>query len=184
VSQNKSNAVMQETWRPVAGWPGYEVSDRGRVRSWKQRAPGRVWAEDRSQEPHILRPDTRNGYLSVVLSDKALGRQWAAIHRLVLEAFVGPAPEGAQGAHGDGDRNNNTLRNLSWKTPVANNADKRLHGTHQHGELIGTAKLTFWQVAQIRRLRAAGEPCAAVAAAFGVCRNTVTNITTNRAWRG
>jgi len=41
----------------------------------------------------------------------------------VLEAFVGPAPEGHEGLHGDGDPANNRLDNLRWGTRSENNID-------------------------------------------------------------
>lgn len=50
-------------------------------------------------------------------------------HRLVLEAFVGPCPEGMQACHNDGDRMNTRVGNLRWDTPKANSADRWRHGT-------------------------------------------------------
>jgi hypothetical protein len=186
--QNTSHAVMAqrheaaERWLPIESWPGYEVSDLGRVRSWKQRSPGRVWLPRYDMPPRILKHDMRNGYPSVVLCDKDAGRKWESIHRLVLTAFVGAAPAGAQGAHGNGDTTDNRLANLRWAAPSENNADKKLHGTHQFGERIGSSKLNRKAIKEIIRRRARGEKVASVAAAFGVCRNTITNITTGRSW--
>lgn len=173
-----------EIWVSVPGWPGYEVSDRGRVRSWKWPGKMRAWVEDRSRSPRVLRPDVRNGYLGVLLSDKDRGRRHVNIHVLVLEAFVGPRPEGMQVAHTNGERHDNRIENLRWATPSSNNADKHAHGTHQHGERIGSAKLTATDVHEIVTLRRDGVGVARLADKFGVCRNTITNITTGRAWRG
>lgn len=188
MSQNVSTAVMQrrveyEEWRGIEGWPGYEVSDQGRVRSWKRPAAGRVWEPDYDSPPRILKFDIRNGYPSVVLCDRELGRKWESIHRLVLYAFVGPCPIGWHGAHGDGTTTNNRLSNLRWASPSENNADKIQHGTHQCGERIGSAKLTVAQVAEITRRRRSGERIRNVAESFGVCRNTITNITQGHSWK-
>lgn len=188
--QNRSSAVMQqrsephEEWRAIEGWPGYEVSDNGRVRSWKRPTKGRVWGADYSRTPRILRFDIRNGYRSVVLCDRDTGRKWESIHRLVLSAFVGPCPNGWHGAHGNGDAADNRLANLRWASPADNNADKIKHGTHQCGERIGSAKLTLGQVSEIIRRRSAGERILDVASGFGVCRNTITNITQGHYWKG
>lgn len=54
------------------------------------------------------------------------------VHRLVLEAFVGPCPEGMEGCHGDGDPTNNSLGNLRWDTATSNQLDKVRHGTHHN----------------------------------------------------
>jgi hypothetical protein len=117
-----------ETWRPIAGRPGYEVSNLGRVRSVdrvaRRRQHGRI--EDVRYKGVMLKlSPTGNGYLNV-----SLGRnQSARVHSLVLKAFVGPRPDGYQAAHADGDRANNALRNLRWASPAENAADKYKHGT-------------------------------------------------------
>jgi HNH endonuclease len=72
----------------------------------------------------------KNGYLSI-----QLGRaRRALVHRLVLEAFVGKAPQGMQCAHADGNRANNALGNLRWVTRKENEADKLRHGTRLSGD--------------------------------------------------
>lgn len=55
------------------------------------------------------------------------------VHRLVLEAFIGPCPDGQQALHGDRDTANNRLTNLRWGTPAENAADKYRHGTIPSG---------------------------------------------------
>ena len=178
-----SRQEIQENWRPIEGWPGYEVSDQGRVRSWKQRGKARgEWIVDRTREPRVLRHDVRNGYPSVVLISKENGRVWASIHRLVLSAFVGLMPSSTHAAHGNGIKTDNRLANLRWATPAENSADKVAHGTRQNGDRAGTAKLTWAKVAKIRTRRASGDRVLRLAADFGVCRNTITNITTGKTW--
>lgn len=172
-----------EQWLDIEGWPGYEVSDFGRVRSWKQRGKiRRTWVIDRAVPPRILRHDIRNGYPSVLLVSTENGRAWKSVHRLVLGAFIGQMPSTVHAAHGDGDKTNNRLTNLRWASPAENNADKANHGTRQNGEKAGTAKLTWEAVAEIRSRRASGEGLVAVARRFGVCVNTITSITSFKTW--
>jgi hypothetical protein len=52
------------------------------------------------------------------------------VHRLVLTAFVGPAPEGIEGRHGVEGPGNNELTNLAWGTHSENQFDQVAHGTH------------------------------------------------------
>lgn len=52
------------------------------------------------------------------------------VHQLVLEAFVGPRPEGFVGCHWDDDPSNNRLENLRWDTESANRFDSVRNGTH------------------------------------------------------
>lgn len=50
------------------------------------------------------------------------------VHRLVLSAFDGPQPSSVWGRHGDDDRGNNVLTNLSWGSPRENTNDAVLRG--------------------------------------------------------
>jgi hypothetical protein len=79
------------------------------------------------------------------------GRKLLYVHRLVLEAFVGPCPDGMEGCHGDGDTANNRLGNLRWDTPKSNRADASRHGTVPLGSRHGNAKLNEQQVREIRQ---------------------------------
>ncbi|RDW14414.1 hypothetical protein DIE28_02605 [Paracoccus thiocyanatus] len=100
-----------EVWREVSGFPAYDVSNMGRVRSWLRRGVGSQRIIDRRREPRILRGE--NG-LEVRLCDLDGGLHSRRIHLLVLEAFIGPAPRGASAIWLDGDRRNNAASNLAW----------------------------------------------------------------------
>src|SRR5688572_6260712 len=122
---------MSETWKPVVNFEElYEVSSHGRVRSL-----GRVTIQKngriRQLSPRILKPiHFGTGYAKVNLYGRGHnGGAQRLIHHLVLEAFVGPCPEGMECRHVDGSPPNNRLDNLSWGTHVENEADKRRHGT-------------------------------------------------------
>lgn len=125
---------MTETWKPATGWEGlYEVSDAGRVRNCARRLgtrPGKV-----------LAIGSCRGYAQVKLYRSGRGRT-EKLHHLVLLAFVGPRPPGADGLHGDGDRKNNTPGNLRWGTRQENERDKDSHGRRARGAAAAGAKLT------------------------------------------
>lgn len=171
-----------EVWATVPDWYGYEVSNQGRVRSWKQRTKGRKWVADFNQPPTVLRPEIRNGYAAVVLSELGRKQKKASVQRLVLSAFVGEQPPHMQAAHNNGIKTDNRLENLRWATPVENNRDKLLHGTHQKGDRVGTAKLSWASVAEIRLRKSQGQRIASLCEAYGVCRNTIINITSGKTW--
>lgn len=109
-----------EQWRPVSGFPAYEVSDLGRVLS------------HRRGKPRLLRMTAAaKGYRLVKLSE-AGARRTVAVHLLVAEAFHGPRPEGQEVRHLDGDPANNRLDNLRYGTRSENTYDAVRHGTHPH----------------------------------------------------
>lgn len=65
-----------------------------------------------------------SGHLSV-----SLGRRNSqCVHKLVLTAFVGPAPDGCECLHINGDPSDNRLQNLRWGTRSENIKDKTRHG--------------------------------------------------------
>jgi hypothetical protein len=114
--------VDSEEWRPVPGYPDYEVSDRGRVLSKKRNNPGGRHRLLRG----VVHP---RGYLQVFLRANGAYRN-RKVHQLVLEAFVGQMPEGMEVRHLDGDKSNNTLPNLAYGTRSENVRDQLRHGTH------------------------------------------------------
>jgi hypothetical protein len=126
----------------------YEVSDMGNVRSRALAATSsftvvevldgapegyrRLVVDVKETGTKVLKPrlsgPVGKKYLAVALT----GGVQRKVHLLVLEAFIGPRPEGHQGAHENGNKLDNRLDNLRWKTPGENNRDKRRHGTdHQ-----------------------------------------------------
>lgn len=117
-----------EEWRAIPGYEGrYEASSLGRVRSLDRvRSNGRKWRGRTLKPVPMVR-----GYLSVNLWLDNSPRMHL-VHRLVLAAFVGPAPEGAEGRHMDGDPSHNALGNLSWGTHSENQYDQVRHGTHHN----------------------------------------------------
>ncbi len=104
---------MVEQWRQVAGFSGlYEVSNHGKIRSIKQRRgalAGRILSPGRVG---------RGRYAQVILFDRS--RHYRMVHRLVLEAFIGPCPTGMEGCHKDDDTDNNHVENLFWGTHLEN----------------------------------------------------------------
>ncbi len=91
----------------------------------------------------------KGGYHQVALYRDGQ-KHWFMVHRLVLEAFVGPCPEGMEGCHNNGNPADNRLSNLRWDTRPNNHADKRQHGTMAAGERNGRSKLTRKEVEEIR----------------------------------
>jgi hypothetical protein len=107
------------------------------------------------------------------------------IHRLVLEAFVGPCPEGMECRHHpDRDPANNRLENLRWGTRTENVADMKRDGTQfvARGELCGKAKLTAERVLEMRARRRGGALLSALAQDFGVTPQAAGWICSGKRW--
>lgn len=112
-------------YRLVAEDPGYRVGTDGSVWSRIEFRRGPVV---RYGDWKRLKPTpNRDGYLFV----KIRGRN-RRVHRLVLEAFVGPCPPGMECRHLDDDPRNNRLDNLAWGDP---RGERRRHFPARDGLL-------------------------------------------------
>ena len=165
-----------EQWRVVAGHDGYEVSNLGRVRSWRKRGPG----NSRLPVPVILNPSPdRDGYLEGRFSNGSVITKYK-VHRVVLEAFGGPQPTPHhQAAHSDGNRVNNLDENLRWATPKENSDDRIRHGNGV-GATHGCAVLT---IDDVRYIRTSDEPALRIAKRLGVYASTVSNARRGKTWK-
>lgn len=162
------STLVGESWRPIA--EGYEVSDQGRVRSYRNRQ-----GHPQSQ-PRLLSQIKRGGYCYVKLT-RARDVQ---VHQLVLEAFVGLCPEGMECRHLDGQRSNNRLENLCWGSKPENYADRRSHGTDNAGERHWHAKLTEQLV---RMIRVSTQSPKQIAIELGVSLSAVQHVRYGRSWK-
>lgn len=157
--------------REIPGFPNYMVTEYGQVWSMKNN--------------HWLSPcDNGVGYLYVCLCIKGQIKH-KYIHRLVLEAFVGPGLKGMECRHKDGDSTNNRLNNLRWGTRSENHRDAVKHGTSPfgNGEQNHSVKLTETQVRFIfnayhNKTHRPGE----LAKRFGISIDHVSRIARKERW--
>jgi len=145
---------MDERWKNIPGFDGYQVSNLGRVRSFRYKNRRGV---DRSGEvePIILRPDLRgpkNGvkYFSVILRlgpDHPGDRR--GVHRLVYEAFCGDIPEGMSIDHINRDSADNRLENLRLAYVHQNrrNKTKKKNASSQYTGVVWNKPAKKFQVA-------------------------------------
>lgn len=164
-----------ENWRLVAGYD-YEVSDLGRVR---RRAGSYNCPHGRLVASRTI----NSGYVAVSLW-KDNRQKRVLVHRLVVEAFIGPAPfEGAEVNHKDGCKLNNRLNNLEWMTRSANLEHAADLGLAFRGALNGAAKITEDVARAIKQDRVRlGHGYKRLARKHGVSVDIVRGIVTGKTW--
>jgi hypothetical protein len=162
-------------WRVIPGWPDYEISECGDAR--------RITASKTTKAGRLLRGFVKeNGYKIHLLRKDGVTRKVLA-HRLVLEAFVGPAPpDKPEGCHNDGTRSNNHWTNLRWGSRSDNQMDRVLHGTSKRGRQHHNVKLAETMVRDIRNRAALGESKIKIAKEYGVHVQSVYAISYGRRW--
>ena len=171
---------MKIEWRPIPNYEGfYDVSSTGSVRGIDRILPdGRQW------KGIVLRIKTaKSGHMSVRLCGRDGIHRWVGVHRLVLEAFVGPCPDGMEGAHNDGVPSHNWPSNLRWDTRSGNHADKHAHGTLLVGTKNHLAKLTEDQVRSIFRLHVTGVTGRQIARLMNVTPANISSILRGKTWQ-
>lgn len=122
-----------ESWKDVPGYEGrYQVSDHGNVRSvdWIcTRSNGRTYT---NRSKVLTQSTSSSGHKVATLIVKNKQHR-AMVHRLVLEAFVGPCPPGMETCHADDNPSNNHLSNLRWDSRRENMLDRVRNGIHHYG---------------------------------------------------
>jgi ribosomal protein L17 len=158
-------------WKSIPSFPDYEVSDEGQVRKISN---GHIIPQWESRSGHAKKKHWKTiPYYAVTfyVNGESIHR---SVHRLVLQAFVGPCPEGMEACHNDGNSLNNHLNNLRWDYRSSNQLDAVKQGTHS------AIKLTPGQVAEIR---SSAEPMLTLAKKYGVSRRTIRAVLLNLTWR-
>jgi hypothetical protein len=114
--------IQNEEWRSIEGFPAYEVSDFGNVRSLTRKVARAGDQGDLTIVGRIRKQDvTPKGYCRVQLADVAGRKSAFFVHVLVAKAFL-PNPENKPEVnHIKGDqKKNNHVSNLEWVTTSEN----------------------------------------------------------------
>ena len=162
-----------ELWRPIVGYEAiYSISSLGRIR--REVAGHGTYAGRISQKA----PKHR-WYITTPLYI-AGQRKTHTIHKLVAEAFLGPA-NGRTVNHKDGNKQNNRLENLEYMTPGENLQHAFATGLREtkRGERHWMTTLTE---SEVRQIRASREGLKACAARYGTSRATVQRLRKRETW--
>ena len=119
-----------EEWKTVPGYEGlYEVSNLGNARSL-----ARVDAQGGRRRQRTLKPSRMDirGHRGIKLRRDGVVKS-RYVHQLVLEAFIGPCPDGLEACHWNDVPDDNRLENLRWATKSANRHDcVRIYAGRRH----------------------------------------------------
>ena len=164
-----------EEWAGVEGFPEYQISSQGRLRSYKLKERGVIvkgWIEQDGYRRHILKSKGVTKYITA--------------HRLVALHHLDSPNEGeSQVNHIDGDRLNNNVENLEWCSPQYNVSHSISHGVRNSaGEGNPKSVLTEVDVRRIRDSFASKESTPLeLSKEYGVTRTSIYNILNNKTWK-
>lgn len=175
------------TIKPIKGFPGYLVGNDGSVWSkWRWSSKGNKRGETVSYIGSTMKQmkarKHNGGYLTVAVR-KDGKYYYFLIHRLVLETFIGPCPEGMECLHGDGSRTNNRVENLRWGTRQENCDDMVEMDRSTYGERNARAKLTEDDVLDIVSMLKKGVSQSRIATKHGISQKAVSLIKMGVTWK-
>ena len=159
----------------------YLVSNFGRIK---------IFHKYKGTDERILSPTPmKTGHFQVYLCKNKI-KKHHLVHRLMMEAFVGPCPDEMECCHNDGNPTNNYLTNIRYDTHKANSDDMKIYGTScarkilPKGSINGFSKLIEDDVIKINVLLNEGRLTQReIAKIFNVERSTITLIHNKKTWR-
>lgn len=174
--------MTKEIWKDIPSYEKlYQISNCGKI----ERLIGYQCNKKRSLKSKKI---NKYGYLMVCLC-KNNKCKYFYIHRLVLEAFVGPCPSGMECRHLDGKPSNNRLYNLEWTTHNENMKDKIKHKTIYNGENNKkgsdhpNSKLINNDIFKMREMNKNGFSIKEIAELFNVCYSSAQKIIKRKSWK-
>ena len=162
-------------YREVPGFPGYRVGNDGTL--WSKRRSGKrpeTWVSETWRLIHGVQ--VSSGHLQITLFDH--GRRHAVfVHRLILESFVGPCPEGMECRHLNGNPKDNRLANIAWGTRKENHAD-RVRLAERNGPTVLTKEIVLAARARVK----SGECVTTIAVEYGLNHSNLCKAVKGRTW--
>lgn len=170
---------MKEIWKRMPGFREYEISNIGRIRSWKRAHKlGKP-----PKFPTLLHPCLDNhGYHKIKLYKNAQYKNFA-VGECVLFAFRGPRPYKFEMSHIDGNKANNSLENLLWESRKANSDRIDQMGRRVIGANHPNSKLNSRDVLRIINLAEKEIPDRKISEKFGVSRTCIYKIRSGINWK-
>jgi hypothetical protein len=166
-----NRCIYCEDIKEIVGFDSYYISKDGRIWSCRRNR----WL--------TLCPSSRNDYLCVYLYKNGK-RIFKSVHRLVLETFIGPCPDGMECCHNDGNPKNNKLDNLRWDTKISNQSDRKKHGTDNYARGEQISKLTEQDVRMIIYMYKTKKFIQQeIADVYNISRTTVSGIIRKKSWK-
>lgn len=165
--------IQTEFWLPISGYLGYEVSNKGRIRSVNS-----TYITTFKGKPVTRKKKT--DLIGTKLSHKGYRRvnlgKVEAVHRIVAKAFI-PNPKNLpQVNHKNGIKTDNRVDNLEWVTNQENRDHAVANGLHA-SRATGTGKLTEEQIGDIfSDWVSTNWTQKEIGRKYGVCQQTISKI--------
>ncbi len=123
-STSNNVSTMQEEFKSIENYPGYEISNLGRVKSVSRYVTTKCNAKRFVKERVLKQRKDKDGYYIVMLRNNIV-----KIHRAISIAFIPNPINKPQINHKNGIKSDNSITNLEWCTASENT----IHSIHVLG---------------------------------------------------
>ncbi|MGN7284313.1 HNH endonuclease signature motif containing protein [Shouchella rhizosphaerae] len=167
--------------KPINGYEGYFIDDQGNVYSkWVNKGIHGLTKDGPLRK--LKGSKHKHGYTMFRFKS---GDKAHLLHRLVIENFVGPIPEGMVVCHKNDNPTDNRLENLYVGTQKQNMSDSIRLNRFPVGSKNGQSKLSNEDVRKIRRIKEMKPelPNRVIAEKFGVTRKVIDLILRGRTYK-
>lgn len=164
---------MEEKFVPIKGYEElYEISNLGRVKQ-------------AGMHGKIMKLQLKStGYVNIKLC-RPKNHKYYRVHRLVAENFIDNPENKPHVNHIDGNKENNSVNNLEWVTPLENIRHAHANGYYENiiGEKQWGAKLNEGKVREMRKRKEQGESAESLSQYFNVNQTHVYSICNRKKWK-
>jgi len=166
-----------EIWKSIVGYPDYEISNAGRVKSLS-----RINLRGFTLKEKIIKGgiDT-SGYNHIPLRHKGV-RKSLSVHRLVALHFI-PNPDNLPEVnHKDGNKLNNNDWNLEWNTRSENMKHAYINYLCKDKSGIGNGRAVLCEVDVLEIRKSKIRPIRLLAEEYNVSPSCIESIIKRKTW--
>lgn len=175
---------MHVEYQGLDEYPGYRFGSDGSIWSCHRMGPnplrklGSTWRQMRVHPKKVGTPHLEIGIMN--RDGKKITR---FVHKLIIEAFLGPCPKGMLARHfPDRDPANNHITNLRYGTAKQNAEDRDRDGKTVRGEKHHRAKITDNDVREIRAAPNGYGQIKELCDKYGLDRTVIWQIRKRKIW--
>tara|TARA_X000001382_G_C3155549_1_gene174421 strand:- start:171 stop:698 length:528 start_codon:yes stop_codon:yes gene_type:complete len=164
-----------KNFKELEGFPYYYACDDGNI--YSKKGIGSKKDSYNNNYKKLSSAPGSSGYLQVCIKNESGKYLSRMVHRLIAKAFVGNLVNGMTVSHLDGNKVNNSPKNLTIESQRDNLKRKINHGTHDIGTNNSRALINESQLLKIRKmLKSKKYTHKQIGKLFGVSGSFITKI--------